>query len=286
MNPAVALPALGCVIFALLVGRRPLEIHPARSARLLVTAMVLTVLAVGSSAVVTTAAFLMEGAPHSASHPRVLTSLAGHRPVNDAIGVACSLATVLMLAACVHATARIRRERRRVRAMSQEWNASAEPIALAVPGRKGGVVLSQGLRASLTRPELQVVIAHEQAHLRHSHHRYLAASSICSSAVPLLRRTDASLRFAIERWADEEVAIKVRDRHLVARTIARVALPAAGPSVTPALSDVGVVARVEALFQEAPLTSRAAGAAMLTAATVAGSGLTSSAIQLHHLGLI
>lgn len=286
MNAAVALPALGCLLLALAAGHRPLRIHPDRSARLLVTAMVVSALAVGASVAVTTAAFLLEGAPHDATHPRSLTALAGHRPVNDAVGVACAVATVFMIAAFMRAAVRVRREWRWARAASLELNASDDPIALALPGRSGGVVLSQGLRASLTRPELQVVIAHEQAHLRHRHHRYLAASSICAAIIPLLRRTDRSLRFAIERWADEDVAIKIRDRRLVARTIARVALPASGASVTPALSDVGVVARVEALLEDPPPPSRAAGAAMLTAASIAGSGVTSSAVQLHHLGVI
>lgn len=285
MNAAVALPALGCVIFALALGFRPLPIHPARTARLLVTAMAVSVLAVMSTVVVTTAAFLLEGAPHNASDPTVLTALAAHRPVNNTVGAICALASALMLTAIVRAASRVRSERRRVRAKLMELNASPAPVALAVPGRNGGIVLSQGLRASLTRSELQVVIAHEQAHLRHRHHRYLAASSICAAAIPLLRRADGSLRFAIERWADEDVAVQVRDRRLVARTIARVALPSP-VSVTPALSDVGVVARVEALLQDAPQPSRTAGAAMVTAATVAGSGVTSSAIQLHHLGLI
>lgn len=286
MNAAVALPALGCLILAIVAGRRPLPIHPNRSARLLATSMVVSVAAVASSVAVTTAAFLLEGAPHNASHPRSFTALAGHRPVNATVGVMCSIATVLMLAAVARSAVRIHGERRRVRTATPELNASPTPIALAVPGRHGGVVLSHGLRTTLSRPELQVVIAHEQSHLRHRHHHYLSASSICAAAIPLLRRTDASLRFAIERWADEDVATSLGDRRLVARTIAKVALPSEGSSVIPALSDVGVAARVEALLQDAPPPSMAAGAAMVTAATIAGSGVTSSAIQLHHLGLI
>lgn len=286
MNSAVAFPAIACMLFAFVAGYRPLRIHPERSARLLVTAMVVSVLTVAASVTATAAAFLLEGAPHDARHPRTLAALAGHRPVNEAVGVACAVAAALMVAAAARAAFRVRHERRWMRAAAQELNASDDPIALALPGRRGGVVLSQGLRAMLPRPELQVVIAHEQAHLRHRHHRYLAASSICAATIPLLRWTDRSLRFSIERWADEEVALKVRDRRLVAHTIARVALPSLGATVTPALSEFGVVARVEALLQDAPPASRAAGAAMLTAAGIAGSGVTSSAVQLHHLGVI
>lgn len=286
MNAAVALPAMVCVAFAIAIGRRPLSIHPARSARLLALSMTVAVLAAASSIIATAASFLLEGSPHDAAHPRALTALAGHRPVNGAVGVACAIASALMLVACARAAIRVFLERRRIRKGLAELNASPEPIALAMPGGAGGVVLSQGLRAMLTRKELQVVIAHEKAHLRHRHHRHLTASAICAAAIPLLKRTDATLRFAIERWADEEVAAEVGDRHLVARTIARVALPQPAISTIPALSDVGVVARVEALLKEAPPSSRAAGAAIVTTASLAGSGVTASAVQLHHLGLI
>lgn len=286
MNAGVALPAVGCVLFALAAGRRPLRIHPAWSARLLALAAGVSTLAVASSIGVTSAAFLAEGAPHEARHTRALAVLAGHRPVNATVGIVCTALSVLMATALARACVRVLRERRRVLAEADVLNNSQMPIALAVPGRHGGVVLSMGLRSSLSRRELQVVIAHEQAHLRHRHHRYLAISTVCASALPFLRRVDGSLRFAIERWADEDAAVKVRDRHLVARTIARVALPPTGTMVTPALSDVGVVARVDALLKEAPAPSTIAGAAILTTASIAGSGVTSSALQLHHLGLI
>ena len=286
MDVGVALPAVGCLLFALAVGLRPLRIHPAWSARLLALASGVSTLAVASSITVTSAAFLTEGAPHDARHTRLLATLAGHRPVNAAVGIICTGLSVLMAAAVLRALLRIRKERRRVQAGADELNGSSDPIAMAVPGRRGGIVLSRGLRSSLSGRELQVVIAHEQAHLRYRHHRYLAASSICTAALPFLRRVDDNLRFAIERWADEAAASKVRDRQLVARTIARVALPPTGTRVTPALSDVGVVARVEALLEEAPPPSTIAGAAMLTTASIAGSGVTSSALQLHHLGLI
>lgn len=286
MNLGVAVPAIGCLVFALAAGRRPLRIHPAWSARLLVTAAVVAATAVTSTVMLTTAAFVMEGTSQEPAHPHLLTALTGHRPVNDVIGIISALASAIFLARAARAALRISSERRRVRADLLDLNNSSERFALAVPGRNGGVVLSRGLRSTLERNELQVVIAHEQAHLRHQHHRYLAASAVCAATVPALRRLDANLRFAVERWADEDVAATVRDRRFVAHTIARVALPSRGSSAIPALSDVGVAARVEALLQDAPPPSPIAGAAMLTNATVAGSGITSSVVQLHHLGLL
>lgn len=286
MSIGVAAPAIGCLVFAVAVGWRPLRIHPARSARLLVTAAAVAAGAVASTVVVTTAAFALEGTAPEEDHTHLLAPLAGHRPVNPAVGIACAVATVLLLAAGARAVARITAERRRIRAQLDHLNAAPERIALAVPGRTGGVVLSRGLRSTLSRRELQVVIAHEHAHLVHRHHRYLAVSSVCAAAIPCLRRLDRNLRFSIERWADEDVASTIDDRRFVARTIARVALPAPTPTAVPALSDVGVAARVAALLHDTPPRSRLAQAAMITNATIAGSGMTSSIVQLHHLGLL
>lgn len=286
MNLGVAVPAITCLVFAVLIGRRPLRIHPAWSARLLVTAAVVAAGAVVATVVLTSAAFALEGTAHEESHPHLLASLTGHRSVNPTVGIVSAAVSAVLLVLIARAIVGIAKERRRVRAGLAELNATDERLALAVPGRSGGVVLSRGLRSTLTRRELQVVIAHERAHLVHRHHRFLAVSSVCAAAVPVLRRLDQNLRFSIERWADEEVASSLNDRRFVAQTIARVALPASPSSAIPALSDVGVAARVTALLDDTPPRSRLAGAAMITNATVAGSGMTASLVQLHHLGLL
>ena len=285
MNPWVALPATGCVILAVAIGWRPLDVHPARAAKLLATVAALSVAGIAASLTATSVAFVREGASHEASHPWPFTTLAAHRPVSRTVGVMCLVLGALLLASAANAARRVWVERRGARAMSSDLNRSTALLAMAVPGRRGGVVLSRGLRASLSREELRVVICHERSHLRHRHHRLLALSMICTAALPPLRRLDRNLRFAVERWADEEAATAVGDRRTVARTIARVALPRTASSSIPALSDTGVAARVEALLAEPPATSRFAGAAMLTTAGVAGSGVTSSMLQLHHLGI-
>jgi beta-lactamase regulating signal transducer with metallopeptidase domain len=216
----------------------------------------------------------------------VLTALTGHRPVSNVVGLASALATVVLVVRAVRTAWRINVERRRVRSNMIALNNSSESIALAVPGSHGGVVLSRGLRSRLTRQEIQVVIAHEQAHLRHRHHRHLATSAVCASALPVLHRLNENLRYAVERWADEDVAASIGSRRFVAHTIARAALQEASPSTIPALTEVGVAARVEALLSDVPAHSGLVGAAIVTNATIAGSGMTASALQLHHLGLL
>ncbi|WP_054820932.1 M56 family metallopeptidase [Arthrobacter sp. JCM 19049] len=45
----------------------------------------------------------------------------------------------------------------------------AEPVACAVPGRLPQILVSTGLEDLLSAPQLQAVLAHEYAHLRHRH---------------------------------------------------------------------------------------------------------------------
>lgn len=111
-------------------------------------------------------------------------------------------------------------------------------LAVSVPAGgwrgAGQIVVSEGLVDSLTPCELDAVLCHEAAHLRHAHHRYLAAAAAVDQAFvwfPLARRSTATVRVALERWADEEAAASgdravVRDALLtVTRTLV------AGPAV-------------------------------------------------------
>jgi hypothetical protein len=61
------------------------------------------------------------------------------------------------------------------------------------------------------------------------------------------------VRIATERWADEEAAREIGDRPTVARAVARAALVGTdAPGSGLAMGDVGVIERVEALFDDAP----------------------------------
>lgn len=86
---------------------------------------------------------------------------------------------------------------------------SAHPQALSVPGtlgRQGQVLLTTGLLQALSADEIDVVCAHEEAHLRLAHHRYLALATVIEGAMwcwPPTRASARALRLALERWADE-----------------------------------------------------------------------------------
>ena len=74
------------------------------------------------------------------------------------------------------------------------------------------------LRALDSR-ERRVLIAHERSHLRRGHHRYIRLTELAVAAVPVLAPLKARVRFAVERWADEDAAVEVGDRRSVARAI-------------------------------------------------------------------
>lgn len=154
-------------------------------------------------------------------------------------------------------------------------------VAHAVPGRRGGVVLGEGLIAELDAGEQAIVLAHERAHLRYHHHRYVLTAETCAAALPVLRPLARRIRFHTERWADEAAANEVGARAPVARTIAKVAL--LQPTVLRgalAFGASGTVERVEALLA-APRTGSRVLLLLFTAAllvTVSG-----TAAQLHHV---
>ena len=90
--------------------------------------------------------------------------------------------------------------------------ADSRPHALSVPatsGRTSQVILTTGLLEALTPYEIDLVCAHEEAHLRHRHSHYLAAALVVERAVwfwPPARTSARTLRLALERWADEDAA--------------------------------------------------------------------------------
>ena len=83
---------------------------------------------------------------------------------------------------------------------------SPMPVAMSLPGRAGGVVLSTATLQLLEADELAAVLAHEQAHLRQRHHTIAVITSGLARSlrwVPLVREIDAVLPHYLEIAADE-----------------------------------------------------------------------------------
>jgi len=160
------------------------------------------------------------------------------------------------------------------------------PVAFAVPGRPGGIVIGRQLLGELRADERAAVLAHERAHLEHGHHRFVLVAETCASAFPFLAPLARQVRFNTERWADETAAVAVGSRDVVARAIVRSALigtPLNTPSFGLAMADLGAMARVEALVRPSIRSSwQIPAAAIATALLVAGAGASA---QIYHLAV-
>lgn len=191
-----------------------------------------------------------------------------------------------LVASGVSVAARLRTWRAATRMNHDDVAGLSEPVAFAVPGRPGRVVVSKGMLNTLDSAEQRVLYAHEHSHLRRRHHRFLQVAAAAAAAVPLLEPLNRQVRFATERWADEDAAAEVGDRRLVARAVARAAVASSGSGLEPAalgINGSGVRARVEALMAppRRPGSGTVAwGALGMTGLMICVGGST---VQFHHL---
>ncbi|HWS33653.1 MAG TPA: M56 family metallopeptidase [Actinoplanes sp.] len=80
------------------------------------------------------------------------------------------------------------------------------PLAYCVPGRDPRVVLSDGVLRVLDRPQVDAVLAHERAHLRHKHELVMESFTAFYQAVPGPLRDKAPLdavHLLLEMVADD-----------------------------------------------------------------------------------
>ncbi|MEO5900474.1 MAG: M56 family metallopeptidase [Ilumatobacteraceae bacterium] len=203
------------------------------------------------------------------------------RPVSAWVGVPC---TVVSVVGAVRAV-RLIRELRRMRRDSPgplEIAVCPDPYAYTLPGRGGRVVFSSGLVDLLSPRERGIVYAHEAAHARHRHDRYLLTGQLASTVVPLLIPLVRRLQYSLERWADESAAYVCGDRKLVAQTLGKVALSAApSPRFALGFTGLGAAGRVRALLAD-PLSSPSRSLQLVIWVAAAWTGVM-AAYQLHHL---
>lgn len=286
MSASLLLPALAVVLVSLSAGIVQRRLSPPAAARVLVALAVIAVSAVAGALALVAFGYVAQFR-WVADWAGWCRSIYGtHRiPAWQGLG---SLGALALMG---RALARARRRALAVRASYHgatpplEVVHTDEPIAYASPGRGGGVVVSSGMLRALDADERRVLLAHERAHLQRRHYRFLETLDLAVAALPILRPLRAQLRFATERWADEDAAREVGDRRLVARAIVRAAVAQADwrPRLSMAIAGLGVPARVDALLQERvapPLVGEAAATAGGAALMVS---VSSSALQFHHL---
>lgn len=111
--------------------------------------------------------------------------------------------------------------------------------AFAIPD--GRVVVTTGMRAALDDTQYAALLAHEEAHLRGRHHRLILLTRIAAAVHPAFRLLTRHIDYLIERAADEQAAIHIRDRRVVARAIGAAALVSSGTAglrMAPAAGDL------------------------------------------------
>jgi hypothetical protein len=204
-------------------------------------------------------------------------------PVKDPVAVA---ATVMLLWCGVRLARDLHRRLSTVRRLRAAGSPDGglvvadltTPMAVAVPGDPGHLLVTTAMLRLLDADERRVVFAHEQAHLTHHHHRLVTAAAAAAALNPLLIPVRDAVGYLVERWADEDAAAVVGDRDLTAQAIARAALATGSNPAAAALGMHGgaAVNRVLALGEPVPpshhrrlLGPAALGAAGLTAVAVA-----------------
>ena len=215
----------------------------------------LTVMSVGAALAVLWALTVL-AAGYAAEQPRLAGAfgwchvlLTSHDRIPAPMGIG---AWAALAVSAVSVTARIRSRRATLRISHDDVVAASAPMAYAVPGRPGRVVVSVGMLDTLDSAERRVLYAHEHSHLRRHHHRFRSVVDIASAAVPLLSPLNRQVRFATERWADEDAVNVIGDRRLVARAVARAALASSGSAASPptlGINGSGARARVEPLME-------------------------------------
>lgn len=273
-------------------------LHPRGTARLLTTLG--SVLALCSTVclallvVVGTAQLPGNPLPDGWSDPEVRAAV----PYAETTGSVAIAVLVVVVGAC--AVALRRHSRVRTRALRALEGLSQGPGPAVLPDRRayayalpgsvaasspgGRVVVSTAMLRCLEGDEQRALLAHEHAHLRGRHHRFLLVSQLAARANPLLRPLREAIVYSTERWADEEAAHAVGDRKTVARAVGKAALVSRGGAMTGAMAFAAtgpVPRRVAALLDPAPpvrewppALTRAGLAALFAAAGTAASALS------------
>lgn len=152
----------------------------------------------------------------------------------------------------------------------------SKPLAYALSptmSRSGRIIISKGMLTLLDDAERSAVLAHERAHLRHHHDLFIAASDLATAANPLLAPTRKDLRFALERWADEDAA-GATSRAVTASALAKAAIAAINlitlPSGASQLHSHSMPLRVAALLDGPPSAHRRLAWLLICLAVTAG----------------
>lgn len=166
--------------------------------------------------------------------------------------------------------------------------ASSAPLSVTAGLLRPLVLVSTGLRSRLSPDQLRAVLAHEHAHARRRDPLRLLAVALLGAAhgPSTRRRLVADLALACEEAADEDAALAVGDRTLVAESILAVErlLGAEPLRVGLALGMAGCAAeaRVDALLRD-PLPPSPVRTSRRAIWAAVAAGAVAAAFEIHHL---
>ena len=265
MNGAVCGALLAMVAFAIAAPRVGRHLSPALATRLLVPASIATAASTVFVLAALAATWVGQLPAIAALGAWSSTVLGASDPVPRPVAV---LSLVLLTAAIVWTVTWSVHRTRALLAVYRDYRdlvpigplvvlESTAVDAFATPAPAGRIVVTSGLWRALSPDERRVVLAHERSHLAHRHTWWTLAADLAAAVNPMLRPTSATVRHAVERWADEDAAARVANRALVARTIARTALlqhdhVTAGSGFAQPATGGDVPQRVRALLEPPP----------------------------------
>lgn len=270
------LVTLGVAAVATSAHRR---LPPRLAARFVTVAIVLVVIAALPTALVIAIAFLAHAPVVGVGFQWCAQALGLHSSISAWVG----LPVLGLLAAGVVRTVRLIRQHRSLRfdeAHPIQITHSHKPYAVTLPGRAGQIVMSTAMVDLLDDDERRIVVAHEEAHARYRHDRYLFTAELAAAVLPPLRALARRVSYSIERWADEAAAAACGDRQLVAVTLGKVALQTHPPTVA-GFAGLGVASRMGALLAPPVPAPHRSQLVVLWSSLAVTAGF--SVYQLHHL---
>jgi Zn-dependent protease with chaperone function len=280
MSSSLAFPLLMTLTVAAVATSTHRRLPPRLAARFVTIALVLVVLAALPTALVVAIAFLTHVPLVGFGFEWCARAMGLHGSVPPWLGVPV---VVLITLGAVRTFRLLRQHRALRRDHSRPIHIahSHKPYAVTLPGRAGQIVVSTAMVELLDENEQRIVVAHERAHARYRHDRYLLTAEAAAAALPPLRALARRVNYSIERWADEAAAVACGDRRLVAITLGKVALQTNPPTVA-GFSGLGVASRMGALLQPPIAQPQRSHLLALWSSILVTAGF--SLYQLHHLG--
>ena len=279
MVGSLVFPLLVTLGVAALVTSAHRRLPPRLATRFVTIALVLVAVAALPTALVVAVAFLAHAPVVGVGFQWCAQALGLHSSIPAWIG----FPVLGLLAAGVVRTIRLVRQHSALRfdeAHPIQITHSHKPYAVTLPGRAGQIVISTAMVELLDDDERRIVVAHEEAHARYRHDRYLLTAELAAAVLPPLRALARRVNYSIERWADEAAAAACGDRQLVAVTLGKVALQTHPPTVA-GFAGLGVAARMGALLAPPIPDPHRSQLLVLGSSLAVTAGF--SLYQLHHL---